>query len=114
MPYTIQDVIDLARKDLNDADAARYEDTDDLLRYANDGLDELFLLRPDVFIGSFVAAALTDGNARALGDTLLVDGRLRRALADYIVARAEMRDDEHVNSGRAVAMAGFFEKRLTT
>lgn len=109
--YTMQQVLDLARESLNDDDKVRYTDVS-LLKFANDGLDEIYMLRPDVFIGSFSAAALTDGNQRVVGDPLPVDGRLRRALADYIIARAELKDDEHVNSGRAVGLMKFFEKRL--
>ena len=108
---TLQAVIDLARETMNDEDKVRVTDAT-ALKYANDGLDEIFLIRPDAFIGSFSAAALTDGNQWALGDTMPVDGRLRRVLADYIIARAELMDDEHVSSGRAAALAGFFEKRL--
>lgn len=109
--YTIQQVLDLARESLNDDDKVRYTDAA-LLKYANDGLDEMCLLRPDLFIGSFSAAALTDGNQRVVGDSLPVDGRFRRVVADYVIARAEMADDEHAVGGRASAMAKFFETRL--
>lgn len=45
---TFQDLIDLARVPLNDADKERYPDAK-LLGYAKDGLREAAVLRPDLF-----------------------------------------------------------------
>lgn len=108
---TMQSVIDFARMTLNDDEKVR--DTDaDLLVYANIALDEAYRLRPDLFLGQYTATALTEGNQRALGDAFPIDARFRSAVADYIIGRAEIADDEHANSGRAGALLAKFEKGL--
>lgn len=104
MTFTYQSVVDLARIPLNDSDAARYPDVD-LLAYANHGMLTIAKRRPDLFIGSF--ANLPDGE-KLLGDAFPLDAGYVQTLADYVVARAEMADDEHVNSGRAAAFAQLF------
>lgn len=108
---TMQSVVDMARMTLNDDDKAR--DTDaDMLVYANAALDEVYKLRPDLFLGQYTATALTDGHQKALVDPFPIDARFRRAVADYIVGMAEVTDDEHQNSGRAGALLAKFEKGL--
>lgn len=107
------DVIALARQTLNDRDTDALRDSDaDLLKYVNDGLDEMFLLRPDLFIGSMTGTAMSQGHQLALDGDLPVAGLYRRVLADYVIFRADSKDDEHANSGRAAAFAKFFEGRL--
>ena len=107
------DVIALARLTLNDTDASAYRDGDDnLLEYVNDGLDAMFDLRPDLFIGSMTGASITEGHQLALDTDLPVPGRYRRVLADFVIFRADSKDDEHANSGRAAAFMKFFESRL--
>ena len=106
---TYQTVLDLAREDLNDDAKDRYTDAQ-LMKHANDGTDEMLGLRPDMFIGFFSLDMVTNGAQYATTDTLPFDGRFKRVLADYIVARAEMKDDEHVVSGRASLMAQLFAR----
>lgn len=106
---TYQTVLDLARESLNDADKDRYSDAT-LLKHANDGTDEMFSLRPDLFLGFYSLDFATNGAQFALGDTLPFDSRFKRHLADYIVFRAEMVDDEHVVSGRAELSAKLFAR----
>lgn len=107
------DVIALARLTLNDRDADAYRDADDdLLEYVNDGLDHMFEVRPDLFIGAMTGASITEGHQLALNADLPVPGRYRRVLADYVIFRAEMKDDEYAVSGRAAASLKFFEGRL--
>lgn len=96
MTVKFQDVADLARKTLNDVDKDRHTDAD-LLLYAIAGIKELRIVRPDLFIGQF----LTLPDTFALTDVLPIDTMYMVALADYVIARAESMDDEHVGSGRA-------------
>lgn len=107
---TLQNVVDLAREDLNDAAKTRYADSV-LLKHANDGLDAMLMGRPDLFIGQFTT--MQDGAQFALGDNLPVEGRFKRVLADYIVFRAESKDDDAVNAGRAELMAKLFQAELS-
>jgi len=97
MAFTYQSVVDLARIPLNDSDKTRYPDAD-LLDYANHGMMVLVKRRPDLFIGSY--ASLPTGEA-ALTDSFPLEPEYVQTLADYVTARGEMADDEHVNSGRA-------------
>jgi hypothetical protein len=110
---TTTDVITSARITINDRDADAYRySNEDLLSFINDGLDEFFAIRPDLFIGSMELAAATEGHQLALGADLPIDGRLKRHLVDYVIFRAETTDDEHANSGRASAFLKQLERRL--
>jgi hypothetical protein len=97
MPFTYQSVVDLARIPLNDADQARYPDST-LLLFLNHGLLQILKRRPDLFIGRF--SSPLDGQ-NELADAFPLPPEYAQTLADYVTARAEMTDDEHVNSGRA-------------
>jgi hypothetical protein len=109
MPVTLQNVCDTARKSLNDADKVRYPDAD-LLVYANDGLNEIYSLRPDLFIGQYTT--FTGEGGLVLGSTLPIEAKHARELADYLIFRAEFQDSEHVESNRVGLFGGYFEKRL--
>lgn len=95
---TYQDVVDLARLPLNDADKDRYDDPA-LFGYAQSGVLLLLDRRPDLFFGNY--ANLPDVLGQAIGEDVPIADRYQQALADYITARAETHDDEHVVSGRA-------------
>lgn len=104
MAFTYQSVIDLARIPLNDSDKARYSD-EQLLLFANHGILTLTKRRPDLFIGQF--SSLPTGEA-IITDSIPTGNEYAQLLADYVVARAEMTDDEHVNSSRAIAFVNMF------
>lgn len=104
MAFTYRSVIDLARIPLNDDDKARYSDST-LLSFANQGMLTFSKRRPDEFIGQF--SALPNGEA-ALNDPLPIDVGYVQTIADYVTARAEMTDDEHADSGRAVLFSNLF------
>jgi hypothetical protein len=98
MSFTVQQAIDRGRIPLNDVDKDRYTDVD-LLVYAQDAYLLAFRHRPDLFIGRF--SLLTSATSLALGSTFPMDDQYLPFVADYITGRAEMLDDEFVNSGRA-------------
>lgn len=104
MAFTYQSAVDLARIPLNDTGKDRYADAT-LLSFANQGMLQIFKRRPDLFAGQF-------GNPPQ-GESLLADafplpGEYLQTIADYITARAEMTDDEYVNTGRAALFMQLF------
>lgn len=86
----VSELLSRARLPLNDAAKTRYPDAD-LLLYAQEGIRLVRRLRPDTFITS-----LTDDPAAGLttASTVPVSFEHFQALADYISARAQDRDDE--------------------
>lgn len=104
---TFQNIIDDARVDLQDTAGVRYT-TAQLLGYANDGVQEMFRYRPDFLLGRYTAASTT----YVVGDTLPIPNQYRMLLTNYLVFRAEVRDDEYAVDGRAAAFLGRFEKEL--
>lgn len=101
---TFQEIVDLGRIPLNDTDKVRYSD-ETLMLFANQGMLALAKRRPDLFLGQF--DSLPDGTL-TLTDSLSIEAGYAQLLADYITARAEMTDDEHVNSGRAAMFVQLF------
>ncbi len=99
---TCQDVITSARITLNDSvpltGQPRYSSTY-LLQLLNDGLIELYGLRPDLRFGKYK----DDVTSLTISAQFPHDGRERMAVEQYIVARAEFTEDQHVNSNRAQA-----------
>ena len=104
---TFQNVIDSARVDLQDAGKTRYTDAE-LLEYANDGVQEGFRYRPDFKLGSYTAAPVVYDET----DDVPFPLTYQMILKHYVVARADMRDDEYAQDGRAGAFLGRFEKEL--
>ena len=104
---TFQQIIDSARVDLLDAEKVRYTDAE-LLEYANDGVKEAFRIRPDFRLGTYTASFLT----YTAGDTVPIPELYQMLIKHYIVFRAEVRDDEYTNDGRAAIFLARFETRL--
>jgi hypothetical protein len=104
MAFTYQTVVDLARYPLNDQDKTRLSD-DELLAFANAGMLQLVLRRPDLFVGQF--NNLPSGQ-NALTDTFPLTGPYVQTVADYVTFRSETVDDEKMNEPRAIAFAQLF------
>jgi hypothetical protein len=107
MARTFQNALDRARIPLNDADKVRYPDVQ-LLSYANDAILILRQKRPDLFFGSWTMAP----TEYILSDNLPVDDRYFPAVADYVTARAETRDDEDAMQARSAAFMSLFGSNL--
>lgn len=105
---TFQDVVNEVRVVLNDSDGVRYT-TPELLGYANDGVQEGFRLRPDWRLGNYTAAATT----YQASDTVPFPAGYQMLLSHYVCYRAELRDDEYSQDGRAAALLGRFQTELT-
>lgn len=105
---TFQDVIDEVRVVLNDSEGVRYT-SPQLLGYANDGVQEAFRLRPDWRLGNYTASTTvyTEGN------TVPFPAGYQMLLSHYVCYRAELRDDEYSQDGRAAALLGRFTSELT-
>ena len=104
MPFSYRSIVELARIPLNDEEKTRYPDMV-LLSFANQGMLQILRRRPDLFIGEF--NNLPDGE-RTLDDAFPLPPVYLQMVADYVTARAEMSDDEHVNSGRAALFMQLF------
>lgn len=104
MAFTVQNLVDLARRPLNDVDKIRYPDSE-LLDYANSAYMALRRFRPDLFVGLWGSIP----PSLVLGDTFpAVGDEYKHILADYVTARAEFKDDEHVLKERAQAFVQMF------
>jgi hypothetical protein len=106
---TVQQVIDRGRVPLNDADKVRYPDAT-LLDYLNDGMAEVYTLRPDLRFGSYS----TPVAALGLTDTFPLSAAHEVAIKHYLVYRAEMTDDENVNTNRADKTYQLFKNAVAT
>lgn len=104
---TLQQVIDSARVVLQDSDKIRYTDVQ-LLEYANDGIALGFKYRPDFRLGNYTVALGT----YVATDLVPFPASYRQQLKHYVVARAELRDDEYSQDGRAATLLTVFEKEL--
>lgn len=104
---TFQQIIDSARVDLLDAEKTRYTDAE-LLEYANDGVNEAFRIRPDFRLGSYTSAFTT----YVLANDVPMPEMYQMLLKHYVVFRAEIRDTEYVDEGRAAVFLARFEQRL--
>lgn len=105
---TFQTVIDDARVTLNDTDGVRYT-TAQLMQFCNDGIQEVYRIRPDFLLGNYTAADVTYIET----DTIPIPLKFQNLLNYYVVFRAELRDDEYSAEGRASAMRSLFKSELT-
>lgn len=96
MSIVIQDVLDLARLDVNDAGKIRETDSN-WLKFANDGIARCLALRPDLNYGNYSTAYVDLGTSSVFPLPI----EYRPAIAAYIVARAETADDPFVLEQRA-------------
>lgn len=109
MPYTAQQVVDDARKPLNDAEKIRYSD-ELLLTYLNHAVLLTRKSRPDLFLGGWASMP----SNLALNSDFPIDDMYVPLFVDYVTGRAETLDDEHVESSRAIAFIQNFNLGLRT
>lgn len=109
MAFTLQQVIDKARDTLNDDAKDRYADAE-ALRYLTDFALTVRDKRPDLFIGNWSV----DLSGLALGSSFsaLFPDTFVPAAIDYIIFRAEFKEDEFVNNGRAEKSLEMFLGRI--
>lgn len=110
MARTVQAVLDSARVILNDVAATRYPDSQ-LCDYVLDAMVEARYVRPDLFVGTYTTA-LPDSIAPT--DPFPLSPQFFAATREFIVAMAELRDDEWVNEGRVAVLRSTLKSKLTT
>ena len=111
MSVTMQSVVDLARLDLNDSattDAMRRNKDSDMIKFANDGVAKVLVMRCDLNFGNY-ATAYQD---MALTDVFPLPLEYRPGIANYIVMRCESADDAFANEQRAIQGLTLFMKDL--
>lgn len=109
---TFQTVMDDARVILNDQITAlnpdpRYTEAQ-LMSYARSALIEARRVRPDLFLSNLTTsfAAYTAASTIPISDDYLLP------LVDYVVHRAELRDDEFAVDGRSATLYQKFKSGL--
>jgi len=75
-----------------------------MVEYANDALRELKIMRPDWFLGSYSSAPVT----YVAGNTLPIPDQYSVFVKDYLVFRANTRDEEQTSEARASAFLSRF------
>ena len=109
---TPADVLTRARDPHNDpvlpdeTDGVRYLNAE-LLRYAAAGIQRAVELRPDLLFGRYLVGVK---ESYVTTDAFPLKPSLVQTIADYVVFRAETKDDEHVNSQRAIQFLQVFDK----
>lgn len=98
---TAGEVITAALVTLNDAAGTRYKQAASL-SFIADALNYMRNDRPDLFLGLFSTGIGTITTASVLP----VDDQFFRPVVDYVIARHETSDAEHVESARVALMAG--------
>lgn len=86
---TMQQLIDFARRAINDDDKVRCSDPE-LLDYAIAGLLMVRARRPDLFLGRWTLPIVSLG----MPDAFPLDETLFAPVADYVVSRSQFKDDE--------------------
>lgn len=105
MAYDLQDVVDHARRSLNDDDKVRWPDAT-LLEHAIGGLQIIRRRRPDVFVGQFT----TDLTVLALVSDFPIDDDYREAVSEYVVSKAMFGEDESAVRTAAPTFYSMFER----
>jgi hypothetical protein len=108
MPRTVAEVLTSAGQTLSDVSSKRYTEPE-RLGFVIDALNTIKNKRPDLFLGNYSTpiASLTPAN------NLPIDDQFFRPVVDYVIARCETKDEEHVVSARAELMAKFVEGFLS-
>ena len=114
MAKTYQNLITEAREILQDTEESyRYSDGV-LLNKLNRGLQELGRIRPDAFWDTFVTddIVVPEVTTGMLGDTFPIPMQFYNPLVSWIVAWAEVLDDEFTVDGRADMLIKQFKTQV--
>ena len=106
MATTLQQVLNLARLDLNDDDKVRWPDAK-LLPFLNNIILDSTRLRKDLWLGRFLS--LPEGDLLLTDDFPLPYSFVRSA-ADYVIARANLMNTEDGKMPVASAYLGLSAK----
>lgn len=106
---TFNQLISSARVVLNDTSGTRYTDAQ-MVEYANDGLTEIYRIRPDLRFGSYTTAVGTYVGT----DTVPIADTYAMFLKDYLVFRGGLREDEQSSDIRSTAFFSRFRNGLVS
>jgi len=115
MAKTYQTAIDEAREILQDTDADTYRyTTATLLNILNRALQELGRIRPDAFWDTFVTddIVIPEVETGTLGTTFPIPMQFYAPIVSFIVAWAEVLDDEFTTDGRAAMLLAQFKQQV--
>lgn len=104
---TFSQLISSARVVLNDAAGTRYTDSQ-MIEYANDGLIEIYRIRPDLRLGNYT----TSLSSFTSSDTVPISDTYSMFLKDYLVFRGGLREDEQSSDIRSTAFYARFKNGL--
>lgn len=93
---TFENVFASVRGTTTDPAGKRADDAE-LLRYAIDALYFARNIRPDLFIGKMT----TDFSTLIKTDTVPIENQFLRPIIDYVIGRAQMKDDAAILAARA-------------
>jgi hypothetical protein len=116
MPYTYADVLTEAREILQDVDTPTRYDDPTLINKLNRALLEISRVRPDAFWDQFDTD--TDDidvpriTAGTVTSVFVLPVQFFPAVVSFVVAWAEILDDEFTNDGRAAALLGQFRNQV--
>lgn len=115
VPKTVEQIINGARRILNDEVAPYRNSQDDLLSFLNNGLWELKRLRPDAWLGYF-GKDLPEyaDNPTDLAVQIPINPVFYQQLIYFITGYAELKDDEFTIDNRAAILLQAFGSNLTT
>jgi hypothetical protein len=102
MARTVAEVLASAGQTLSDVSNVRYTEPE-RIGFVTDALNAIKNVRPDIFLGQYS----TPIGTLAPTDPLPIDDQFFRPVVDYVIARCETKDEEHVVSARAELMAKF-------
>lgn len=109
---TVADIVTRARADLNDKDSDLYRySTEELLGFINAAMFEIRRNRPDFFYGVSTTPQYTTTDISAL--TEFEFPQFAEAVTRFTVGRAEIRDDEFSEDGRAMQLLQMFSAAVT-
>jgi len=101
---TYADVITRARHYLQDVIAPLRHTDAELELYLEDGLGEMYRLRPDAFPSTGCTSSVPTWDD--LSDTFPLGTQWVGPLAHWVAGNAELKDDPHATDGKAATMIG--------
>ena len=110
MARTVQAVVDRALEILQDEAGVRYPEAQ-LRNYVVDAIVEARSVRPDLFVATY-QTPLPDTLEGA--DPLPLPDQFFNTVCYFVAGKAELRDDEFANDGRAMTLLKSLTAKLTS
>jgi len=109
VPKTVEEIINGARRILQDEVEPYRNPTEDLLSFLNNSLYELKRIRPDAWLGQFgVDLPEYQNTPASLAETIPINPIFYQGLIYFVSGYAELKDDEYTVDGRAALLIQAF------